>query len=118
MASNVHCGSCGAPLEHPSAPCRACGVRPRWGPARTHKSPSLAAALAIIPGVGHLYVGDYAKGAGFMATTGLMQFVGFDLDLTAIGALAGVPIELGGVGVWLFSIYDAYRSARRHNQGL
>jgi hypothetical protein len=47
---------------------------------------------------------------------GLLQFVGFDLDLTAIGAVIGVPMELGGVGLWLYSIFDAYRTAQRMNQ--
>lgn len=119
MASNVICGNCGAPLDHPSAPCRSCGARPRWGdPDRPRKNPALAAALGVVPGLGHLYVGDYGKGAGFMAATGLLQFVGFDFDLTAVGAVAGVPMELGGLGIWAFSIIDAYRSARRHNAGL
>ena len=81
--------------------------------ARPRRSPATAAALALVPGLGHLYLGDYLKGAGFMAGTGMLQFVGFDLDLTAIGALIGVPMELGGVGLWLFSIVDAYRTAKR-----
>ena len=77
----------------------------------------MAAALGIVPGLGHIYLGRYGRGVGFMAGTGLLQFSGFDLDLTAIGVLAGVPIELGGFGLWMFSIFDAYRTARRMNQG-
>ncbi len=116
MASNVICGRCGAALESFSAACRSCGAQPRagWAPAR--KSPLVAAALGIVPGLGHIYLGHYGKGAGFMAGTGLLQFLGFDLDLTIVGALAGVPLEFGGVGLWLFSIFDAYRTARRMSQ--
>jgi hypothetical protein len=114
MASHLLCGRCGAVLDHPAATCRSCGAQSAassWAPAR--KSPATAAALALVPGLGHLYLGEYLKGFGFMAGMGLLQFVGFDLDLTAIGAVIGVPMELGGVGLWLYSIFDAYRTAQR-----
>ncbi|SRR6266487_2026050 len=81
------------------------------------KSPLLAAALAIVPGLGHLYLGQYAKGAGFFGATGMLEFLGLDLDLTAVGAVVGVPIELGGFGLWMYSIVDAYRTARRLARG-
>jgi hypothetical protein len=42
-----------------------------------------------------------------------LQFFGFDLDLSVIGAAIGVPMELGGAGLWLFSIVDAYRTAKQ-----
>jgi hypothetical protein len=44
---------------------------------------------------------------------GGLEFFGFDLDLSFIGALIGVPLEIGGGSLWLFSIVDAYRTARR-----
>ena len=84
---------------------------------RPRKSPALAAALAVVPGLGHVYLGQWGKAAGFMAAGGLLEFFGFDLDLTAIGAVVGVPMELGGVGLWLYSIFDAYHTARRLSQG-
>jgi len=118
MVANAICGRCGAPLENSYAACRNCGANAAAASfARRRKSPLVAAALGIVPGLGHIYLGHYGRGAGFMAATGLLQFFGFDLDLTAIGALAGVPIELGGFGLWMFSIFDAYRTARRMNQG-
>lgn len=83
---------------------------------RSRKSPALAAALAIVPGLGHLYLGQFGRAAGFMGAAGLLEFLGFDLDLTAIGAVVGVPMELGGVGLWLYSIFDAYHTARRLSQ--
>ena len=119
MGSNPLCGNCGAVLRHPAGPCDACGARPVYPSlVRPQKSPALAAMLAVVPGLGHLYVGEYRKGLAFMGAAGVLEFAGFDLDLTAIGAVAGVPMELGGVGLWLFSIFDAYHSAKRHNQGL
>ncbi len=84
--------------------------------ARPAKSPALAALLAIVPGLGHLYIGEYRKGVGFMAGAGLLEFVGFDFDLTAVGAVLGVPMEFGGLGLWAYSIVDAYRTARRLSQ--
>jgi hypothetical protein len=82
---------------------------------RPRKSPMVAATLAIVPGLGHLYLGQYAKSAGFFVASGMLEVFGFDLDLTAIGALIGVPMEVGGFGLWLYSIFDAYHSARRLN---
>jgi TM2 domain-containing membrane protein YozV len=77
-----------------------------------HKSPALAAALAVIPGLGHFYLGHNLKGIAYFVGIGGLQFFGFDLDLTVIGAAIGVPMELGGAGLWLFSIVDAYRTAK------
>jgi hypothetical protein len=77
------------------------------------KSPFTAAALAIVPGLGHLYLGEWRKAAGIFGAAVLLEGFGFDFDLTWIGALVGVPMELGGVGLWLYSIFDAYHSARR-----
>jgi len=118
MASNVICGNCSAPLESPTAPCRNCGARPQWGAlARPRKSPLVAATLAIVPGLGHLYLGEWRKAVSFVGAAGLLEFFGADLDLTAIGAVIGVPMEVGGVGLWLYSIFDAYHSAKRLQQG-
>ena len=119
MATNAICGHCGAALQHPSAACASCGAR-QYYPSlvRSHRNPALAALLAVVPGLGHLYVGDVRRGLGFFAAAGGLEFLGLDMDLTAVGAVVGVPMEVGGVGLWLFSIFDAYRSARRHNQGL
>lgn len=81
--------------------------------ARTHKSPALAAALAIVPGLGHFYLGHNLKGLAYLVGVGGLQFFGIDLDLTVIGAAVGVPMELGGGALWVFSIVDAYRTAKQ-----
>ena len=117
MASEVLCGRCGALLTNPNAPCPRCGAAASGryqGPvARTRKSPLVAAALAVVPGLGHFYLGDNKKGIAFLIGVGGLEFFGFDLDLSFIGALIGVPLEIGGGSLWLFSIVDAYRTARR-----
>jgi ribosomal protein L40E len=115
MASHVICGTCGALLEHPGATCRTCGSHPAGRPRRWARSkhPLLAALLGIVPGLGHLYVGEYKKGIGIMAALGALELAGLDLDLSVIGAALGIPTELGGLGLWIYSIVDAYHAARR-----
>jgi TM2 domain-containing membrane protein YozV len=117
MAAEVLCGHCGALLTNPNAPCPRCGS-PASGAysapvtPRARKNPALAAALAIVPGLGHFYLGHNMKGLAYLVGIGGLQFFGFDLDLTVIGAAVGVPMELGGGTLWIFSIVDAYRTAK------
>jgi len=73
----------------------------------------VAAALAVVPGLGHFYLGENKKGIAYLIGVGGLEFFGFDLDLSVIGALIGVPLEIGGGSLWVFSIVDAYRTARR-----
>lgn len=73
----------------------------------------LAAVLAIVPGLGHFYLGHNMKGIAYLVGVGGLQFFGLDLDLTVIGAAVGVPLELGGGTLWIYSIVDAYRTAKR-----
>jgi hypothetical protein len=73
--------------------------------------------LAVIPGMGHFYLGHNMKGFGFLAGIVGMQFFGFDLDLSVIGAAIGVPLELGGGTLWIYSIVDAYRTAKHMDPG-
>ncbi len=118
MASEVLCGRCGALLTNPVSACPRCGAPTSGSFAYTarpagRKSPWVAAALAIIPGMGHFYLGQNMKGAGFLAGLIGLQFFGVDLDLSVIGAAIGVPLELGGGTLWLYSIVDAYRTAKR-----
>jgi TM2 domain-containing membrane protein YozV len=116
MAPDVFCGRCGSVLTDPNAPCPRCGATASGGyqgsvtPGR--KSPLVAAALAVIPGCGHFYLGHNLKGIGYLVGVGGLQFFGFDLDLSIIGAAIGVPMELGGGALWLYSIVDAYRTAK------
>ncbi|TME02664.1 MAG: hypothetical protein E6I71_12750 [Chloroflexi bacterium] len=116
MAAEVLCGRCGALLTNPNAPCPRCGA-PASGayyrPLAAHrKSPWAAAALAVIPGCGHFYLGHTLKGLGFVV--GIVGFQLFDLGLDAsvIGLSLGVPLELGPGALYVFSIVDAYRTAK------
>lgn len=125
MASEVLCGRCGALLTNPAAPCPRCGAPASgaynaapasgqyYNPAvYRRRNPLTAALLAIIPGCGHFYLGHNMKGIAYLVGIVGLQFFGFDLDLTMIGAAVGVPMELGGGALWVYSIVDAYRTAK------
>ena len=79
---------------------------------RSRKSPVTAAALAIIPGCGHFYLGHNVKAIAYLLGIGSFQLFDMGLDLTGIGLAVGVPLELGPGALWLYSIVDAYRTAR------
>ena len=121
MAADVFCGNCGAVLANVNAPCPRCGATAsglyQRSVARPHKNPFAAAVLAIVPGCGHFYLGHNKKGILYLLGIGGLQFFGFDLDLSVIGAALGVPMELGGGALWLFSIADAYRTAKQMEAG-
>ena len=45
------------------------------------------------------------------------QLVDFGFDVTGIGAFVGIPLELGPAGLWIYSIVDAYRTAKATQSG-
>lgn len=115
------CLNCGAilpysqghwPVGKPKL-CPKCGVRvkdpikygSRDGQGRTHqeqlKSPWLAALLSIIPGLGQVYNGQIGKGLIFLVGTIIGYFI----------------FILPGFLVWVYGIYDAYRTAGKMNNG-
>jgi TM2 domain-containing membrane protein YozV len=122
MASEVLCGVCGTLLTDPAAPCPRCGARASGGyrgaAVSRRKSPAVAAALAILPGCGHFYLGHNMKGIAYLLGIGGLQFFGLDLDLSVIGLAVGVPMELGGGTLWIYSIVDAYRTAKQMEANL
>jgi hypothetical protein len=74
--------------------------------------PGRAARLSIIPGLGHWYAGAPVKGLAFFAAIVAPIVIGAELDLTVVGAALGIPLDLGGFGLWAFCAYDAYRTAK------
>jgi TM2 domain-containing membrane protein YozV len=116
MASEVLCGRCGSVLANPNSACPRCGAPASGGYQATRvmprKDPFVAAALAVVPGMGHFYLGQPLKGLAYLLGVGGLQFFGFDLDLSVIGLAVGVPMELGGGALWVYGIVDAYRTAK------
>ena len=112
MAQHTFCGRCGSFLSHPAAACPKCAPGSPRAVAAGQHNPYLAAALCVIPGLGHIYLGHKAKGLVTLAGFVGLQFFGADLDLTVVGAAVGVPMEMGGLGLWAWSVWDAYRLGR------
>jgi len=84
------------PAVHPPLP----------GAIPNRRSPGLAVVLSFLPGLGHLYLGLYARAlAVFMAFFVAVQ-------LADIGSF-GVVIPF----VWFFALIDAYRQAQLINSG-
>jgi hypothetical protein len=75
-------------------------------------NPGRAARLSVIPGLGHWYAGAPVKGLAFFAAIVGPLVLGTQLDLSVVGAAVGIPLDLGGLGLWAFCAYDAYRTAR------
>ena len=101
------CPRCHQSAASEAAFCPHCGNQLRVQPVVGR-----AARLSIIPGLGHWYAGAPLKGAVFFAAIVGPIVLGTELDLTVIGAAVGIPLDLGGLGLWAFCAYDAYRTAR------
>lgn len=107
--------------DHP-APARTRGGRrpvpprrrsPRHDDTPAAKSPLLAAFLGLVPGLGNIYNGLYARGFVFFLLV-------VSLFYTAIESGEGPHLALlipSLIFVWLFNIFDGYRQATLINWG-
>ena len=79
------------------------------------KSPLVAAALSIVPGAGHFYVGDWALGALALVLNGALIFGTVDslVDQRYGQAAAFGLLELA---VYSGTIYSAVTAAQRYNR--
>ena len=120
------CPRCRQPSAPGAAFCHNCGtqLRPQAvagevveGPSRSRDgdpiNPGRAARLSIIPGLGHWYAHAPLRGLAFFAAIVGPLVVGTELDLSVIGLPLGIPMDLGGLGLWAYCAVDAYRTARR-----
>lgn len=119
------CSRCESPVPAEALFCPQCGAQLKVQPVRgeiidgTRKfakqrpiSPGRAARLSIVPGLGHWYAGAPVKGLAFFAAIVAPIVIGTEMDLSVILAPIGIPLDLGGLGLWAFCAYDAYRTAR------
>ena len=109
IKGNPHCQDCivaGIDLLRRNA---ANGQRPH---SNEDKSPALALALGLIPGLGAAYNGQNIKAlVHFAVTVGLMTLSDiFDWPLE-------IALGLGGFAFYCYSMYDAYASAQRRRNG-
>ncbi|HEX2223713.1 MAG TPA: DUF5668 domain-containing protein [Thermoanaerobaculia bacterium] len=73
----------------------------------TRKRPRLAAALAVFPGVGHIYNGLYMRGMTFFLV--FMSLILLASEQEAFGFAVGF--------FWIFNVIDTYRQAVLINYG-
>jgi hypothetical protein len=70
-----------------------------------------AAALGVVPGLGHAYLHQWRKGLALFGAFVAVELLGADLDASLIGAVLGIPLDVGGgTALWLYSMWDAYRT--------
>jgi hypothetical protein len=84
-------------------------------PVANHEaSPGLAFVLGLIPGVGAIYNGQYAKGLVHVI------IIGLTISILSNDAARGFEPLLGLLlaGFWAYMAFEAYHTAQRRQQGL
>lgn len=116
-AGEVYCSDCGEPIKERAEICPHCGVRQRPPPTPDReKSPALAALASVVwTGAGQIYTGRPAKGVFLMVLVFAVAFFAFGFALLAGGPLFVLVSVVVLPLVWLYSVYDAYRTAERIN---
>jgi TM2 domain-containing membrane protein YozV len=103
-ADEMYCSSCGKAIKKAAEICPQCGVRQKASP-QTLKNPGIAAiASFLFVGLGQIYNGEFAKGLVLI----IIQVINVMLLFVLIGFLT-YPI------VWVYGIYDAYKTAEKIN---
>lgn len=98
-----------APTPEPQSPYTAPPPLPPSGDG----SPGAAFVLGMIPGVGAIYNGQYAKGIVHVILLALL-FMAADNSGFGTGPLFGLLIP----GFWFYMAFEAYHTARRKREGL
>jgi len=127
-----HCGAVFSPTEDSCPDCGSPHPRTKDPPASTRKVPTLAAALSLFPGVGHLYNEQFGRAAlAFFGTVALMvgfAFLGLLINvvvtavslfsLSWLGTLLMIlTIGFGVVFPLSITAWDAYDQAKNLNAG-
>jgi TM2 domain-containing membrane protein YozV len=110
-ADEVYCSSCGELIKAKAELCPKCGVRQKTSLSTTvqpMKNPGIAAiASFFFSGLGQIYNGEIGKGIVLI----IIQFINILLMFIFIGLLT-YPL------VWLYGIYDAYKTAEKFNANM
>lgn len=122
----ISCPHCGQSLREQTAFCPHCGTQLRAQPISGEViepgrkgsqektiDPGKAARLSIVPGLGHWYARAPIRGLAFFVAIVGPLVVGTELDLSVVGAVAGIPLDIGGLGLWAYCAFDAYRTAKK-----
>ncbi len=109
------------PLEKRSQP--AMPPEPYKEKPRPQRSPLVAGLLSIIPGAGHMYIGQIATGIGFLllsaAMVGLIIWTSTTKEFRAFNGLIEVLIGIAAL-FWVWVIFSAVKQAsgQRFTSGL
>ncbi|HUA85163.1 MAG TPA: DUF5668 domain-containing protein [Bryobacteraceae bacterium] len=77
-------------------------------------SPGIAFILGLIPGVGAIYNGQYAKGLIHVVIVGLMISILSDNAASGLEPLMGLLLS----GFWFYMAFEAYHTAKKRREGL
>lgn len=83
-------------------------------PVNNDVSPGVAFILGLIPGVGAIYNGQYAKGLVHVLVIGLMISVLDRGDAHSLEPLVGLMLA----GFWAYMAFEAHHTARQRRMGL
>jgi hypothetical protein len=103
------------PVALPESPYSSPYTAPAPPPIANHDaSPGLAFVLGLIPGVGAIYNGQYAKGLVHVI------IIGLTISVLSNGAARGFEPLLGLLlaGFWFYMAFEAYHTAVRRQKGL
>jgi len=117
------CPTCGTPLEYESAKfCPSCGVRIQDILISTEKrSPILAIVLSFFfTGWGQWYNGKTWDGlkflGAFLGSYSLMLFFSIMISSQPFAAIFVLILFVVIIGIWVYGMYDAYKTADRINK--
>lgn len=86
---------------------------PAGGSGRSDVSPGLAFLLGLIPGVGAVYNGQYAKGLVHIVVLGMMISIISSSAAGGLEPLFGILIP----GFWLYMAFEAFHTAKKRQYG-
>ena len=86
---------------------------PRPSAPGVEHSPGLAFVLGLIPGVGAIYNGQYAKGLVHVVVLGLLISIASSHESGDMGPLFGLLTA----AMWPYMAFEAYHTARRKERG-
>lgn len=122
----MFCQNCGAEIEKNAKSCRSCGllltmdseyISHSYVVEGREKSVGGGILLAFfLLGTGHLYAGKITRGLLIM-----LGFIGIILATIIVVAYVtelGYLIPIGGIALWIWSIYDAKKFLDSYNAGL
>lgn len=130
------CPNCGKEVQAESAFCPSCGynlkappVKPTPSVPLEHKSPGVAAVLALVlgiiglMGIGHIYVGRIGRGIVLLVVgiiLGFLTWGSFVLGFLTfgLGFIGAIIFGIILLILWIWQIFNAYGLAKQFNKAV